>query len=268
VGVRVPDPFVFEFVAVDALATCAVAHCRVATLHHEVLDNPVELVSFVVEVASLLARAVNSKVLSCLGHCLVKKFHHNSTFIVAFLAFVADLDVEEDLLVFQVEVWQLVELRRWRFLIVVDTFLKELLHCCRLACTLFLLRFLYCLKMGSEVLVLWIQFNSVSNVFTGFVILMGLHECHTSQKQGFDGLFVNVQSLGAVHDGLFEVSCVVCANAHVLKSRHLQLFKLICLVFDSLCVSNCVPVVALSLLVELALKLDVSILLQAKSSSD
>ena len=47
VGVGQPDALVVELVTVDGLATGAVALSSVATLHHEALDNPVELVALV-----------------------------------------------------------------------------------------------------------------------------------------------------------------------------------------------------------------------------
>ena len=99
VGMRIPHTFVIKLVAVDAATSCAVSSSRVSTLHHKVLDDAMELVSFVMEIFAFLPSAVDSEIFGCLWHSLVEQLHHYSALLVSLLVGLADLDVEIHLLI-------------------------------------------------------------------------------------------------------------------------------------------------------------------------
>ena len=65
-----PDSFVLELIAVDAHSTSSVSSCSVTSLHHELFDDSMELVSLVVVLFTLLACAESSEVFSSLGYFL------------------------------------------------------------------------------------------------------------------------------------------------------------------------------------------------------
>ena len=94
---REPDALVSELLAVDAKTTSAVLVGDVASLHHEVLNDPVEDVSSVAKLGTLLTRTEAPEVLSGLRHMFGEQFENHSALIEAILALLAYLDVEEGL---------------------------------------------------------------------------------------------------------------------------------------------------------------------------
>jgi hypothetical protein len=264
--VGVPDALIIKLVSVYALATRSVAHGSVSTLHHEVLDDAMEFVSLVVEIAALLASAVHAEVLSRLGYSLVEQFHDYATLFVALLAFFADFDVEVDLLVCLTKLRKRVKLWSGGLLVVVNALCKELLHCGLLGGTFLSFSFLDDFEVISKILVFGIKLYCILDVFHGLIDLGGLKECDTAQVERFYRLFVKIEGLCAAHDCFLEVARVVRADAQILKRCNLQFLKLVVVGLGSLRMRNSVAVVALSLLVKLTLKLDVSILLEAQSS--
>ena len=101
--VRVPNLLVVESISVNAHTTCAVSSRGVSSLHHEVVNDPVEAIALVVVLLSLFTCAERAEVLCCLGHGLVEKLEHNSTLLVALLSFLTNCDVEVGLLIFPVK---------------------------------------------------------------------------------------------------------------------------------------------------------------------
>jgi hypothetical protein len=85
-----PNTLIIKLVPVDTLSAGAISHSGVSALHHEVLDDSVEFVSFIMEFSSFFARAVNTEVLSSLGYNLIEQFHNNSTLFVPLFTFLAD----------------------------------------------------------------------------------------------------------------------------------------------------------------------------------
>jgi len=167
-------------VSINTLAASAVARCCVSTLHHKILDNSVEFVSFVVEIASFLSCTMNTEVFSCLGNNLVKKFHDNTTLLVSLLTFFTDFNIEKNLLIGLVEIRKRVVLRRCALFIIVNTFRKKLLHRSLLRRTFFGLSFFNLLKMSSEIFVFWVKFDCVLNVLHRFIKLGCLKESNTA----------------------------------------------------------------------------------------
>lgn len=69
VSVRVPNLLVFEFLSVDRHSASSVPSSSVTALHHEVLDDTVELIALVVlTFTTILAGAKTSEVFTGLGH--------------------------------------------------------------------------------------------------------------------------------------------------------------------------------------------------------
>merc|ERR1711942_181459 len=90
VNVLQGEVLILKLVAVDRLATGAVACGEVATLAHEARDNSVEGRSLVAE--ALLSSAQSTEVLSCAGHNIRSQLEGDTAGRVA-----TDGDVEKDL---------------------------------------------------------------------------------------------------------------------------------------------------------------------------
>mmetsp|Transcript_85614 Transcript_85614/g.174754 ORF Transcript_85614/g.174754 Transcript_85614/m.174754 type:complete len:230 (-) Transcript_85614:91-780(-) len=76
--------FIRKLLSINGFSTSSIASCEVATLTHELRDNPVEAATLIVQGLSglalaLLSSAEGSEILSCLWHLLSIKAHKNST---------------------------------------------------------------------------------------------------------------------------------------------------------------------------------------------
>jgi len=90
------EVLILELVAVDGLATSAVASGEITTLTHEVGDDTVELGAL--ETESLLTSAEGTEVLCSLGHDISSQLHHDPASWL-----VVDSHVEENLWVAHID---------------------------------------------------------------------------------------------------------------------------------------------------------------------
>ena len=79
-------------------------------MHHETLDDSVELDALVVAWLAFLSGADGAEVFGCLWHFLVEHLEHDSTLLVAFTALVADRDIEVRLHIVLLELGQTIML--------------------------------------------------------------------------------------------------------------------------------------------------------------
>ena len=214
VRVRVPNLLVVEPIAVDAHATSAISSRGVTSLHHEVINDPVEAVALVVILLSLLSCAECAEVLCRLGHSLVEKLKDNSALLVALFSFLTDCDVEEGLLVILVELRKLMEGLGLLdlFLVIVDTRSEEI------GKTLFLLGgkggllLLDGLKLGTQVAILRCNLDCALDVVHRISKLTNFHVGNTAQVKCLRCLCVDLERLRAVLNGVSVVTRIVRAH--------------------------------------------------------
>ena len=99
-----PDALVVELISVDRFAASSIPGSDVATLHHEVLDNPVEVAALVVH--AFLSCTQAAKVLRSLRHVRREELKEHPAFLCLLSLISFNLDVEEDLGVGRVESWE------------------------------------------------------------------------------------------------------------------------------------------------------------------
>ena len=216
--VRIPNLLVLESIAIDRQATCAVAGSRVATLHHEAIDDPVEAVALVVILGTLLASAECAEVLRSLWHVLVENLKDDAARLEAFLAFFAYRHVKVGLHVVLIKLWQLVVVLGSLYcgLIVVDAFREEGGKTFLLLGGESSLLFLDGLELGSQVAVCWSNFDCCLDVVHSFSKLTNFHVGNTTQVKCLRRLSINLNSFCAVLNCVSEVASVVRAHGHVL----------------------------------------------------
>ena len=214
VRVRVPNLLVVEPITVDAHATSAISSRGVTSLHHEVINDPVEAVALVVILLSLLSCAECAEVLCRLGHSLVEKLKDNSALLVALFSFLTDCDVEVGLLVILVELRKLMEGLGLLdlFLVIVDTRSEEI------GKTLFLLGgkggllLLDGLKLGTQVAILRCNLDCTLDVVHRISKLTNFHVGNTAQVKCLRCLCVDLERLRAVLNGVSVVTRIVRAH--------------------------------------------------------
>ena len=89
-----PDSLVLELLSIDAFSSSAIAVGGISSLHHEALDDSVELDALVVAWLAFLSSAEGAEVFGCLWHLFVEYLEHDSTLFVAFTTLVTDRDIE------------------------------------------------------------------------------------------------------------------------------------------------------------------------------
>ena len=89
-----PDSLVLELLSIDAFTSSAIAVGGISSLHHEALDDSVELDALVVAWLAFLSGADGAEVFGCLRHLFVEYLEYDSTLLVAFTTLVTDRDIE------------------------------------------------------------------------------------------------------------------------------------------------------------------------------
>ena len=103
VSVRKPDSFISELFAINTLTSSSISVSSVSTLHHEAINDSVELVSLVRRNISLLSGTQFTEVLSSDGSMVLEEFENNATLLLNFGSSSSNLNVEEDLRVLLVK---------------------------------------------------------------------------------------------------------------------------------------------------------------------
>ena len=121
-----PNSFIFKLFSVDTLAASSVPGCGITTLHHEALDDSMELDTFIVAWFALLTCADSTEVLSCLWYILIEYFENYSALFKAFTTLFTNSDIEVCLNTFLLESWDGIDLCWSSLFLIVDTLLEEL----------------------------------------------------------------------------------------------------------------------------------------------
>ena len=103
VSVRKPDSFISELFAINTLTSSSISVSSVSTLHHEAINDSVELVSLVRRNISLLSSTQFTEVLSSDGSMVLEEFENNATLLLNFGSSSSNLNVKEDLRVLLVK---------------------------------------------------------------------------------------------------------------------------------------------------------------------
>lgn len=103
VSVRKPDSFISELFAINTLTSSSISFSSVSTLHHEAINDSVELVSLVRRNISLLSSAQFTEVIASDGSMVLEEFENNATLLLNFGSSSSNLNVEEDLRVLLVK---------------------------------------------------------------------------------------------------------------------------------------------------------------------
>ena len=140
VSVSHPDLFIGEFGSVGAqsIDTIIVVH-DLATLHHEAWNDTLEDPVPEMNVKAKLTRAQRSEIFSCPGQMILEKFHNDSAFSVALLAFCSNMNVHVDLHMIDVKVRHSCVDRR-----IIAAILTVHENFCRIGTSSFVLRVLCC----------------------------------------------------------------------------------------------------------------------------
>ena len=121
-----PNSFILKLLSIDTLATSSVPGCGITTLHHEALDDSMELHTLIVAWFTFLSCANGTEVLSCLWYILIKYFENNSALLEAFTTLFANCDIKVCLYTFLLESWDGIDFCWSSLFLIVDTFLEEL----------------------------------------------------------------------------------------------------------------------------------------------
>ena len=120
-----PNSFILKLLSIDTLATSSVPGCGITTLHHEALDDSMELDTFIVAWFALLTCADSTEVFSCLWYILIEYFENHSALFKAFTTLFTNSDIKVCLNTFLLESWDGIDLCWSSLFLIVDSLLKE-----------------------------------------------------------------------------------------------------------------------------------------------
>ena len=151
-SVRKPKLLVWEFSSINWLSSNTILLCNISALHHEVWNNSVENVIFVVQLWSFFSCWQTAEILNSFRDFLFKKLKYYTAFF-----FISNFKIKVNLRVINLKLWKVFfEFCNGSLLLIVESLTKERFRNFRLSFVSLFLQFFDLLKFISQSFVDWV----------------------------------------------------------------------------------------------------------------